>query len=66
MTNTHSLTQSNTTEINNFKKRQINATKELLYKTETDSDTANKLILTKGGRRAGINEEFGIKIYTLL
>ena len=40
-------------------------TNELIYKTETDSDMENKLIVIKGERR-GINEEFGISRYKLL
>ena len=32
-----------------------NDTNELIYKTETDSQTENKLIVAKGERRGGIN-----------
>ena len=40
-------------------------TKELIYKTETD--TENKFMVTKGEREGGgINQEFGISRYKLL
>ena len=39
---------------------------ELIYKTETDIDIKNKLMVTKGEKRGGgINLEVGINIYTL-
>ena len=42
-------------------------TNELIYKTETDSQTENNLQLPKGkGGRGGINQEFGINKYMLL
>ena len=40
-------------------------TDELISKTETDSQTENKLMVIKGKRGGGINWEFGINIYTL-
>ena len=44
-----------------------NDTNELIYKTETDSDLENELMVTRGkGWRGGIVREFGIDIYTLL
>ena len=36
------------------------------FTEQKQTHTENKQLLTKGGRRVGINEEFGIKIYTLL
>ena len=42
-------------------------TKELIYKTETDTYIENKLMVTKGERGEGErNWEIGIDIYTLL
>ena len=45
-------------------------TNELIYKTKTDSDLENNLIVTKreqyGAGGGGINLEFGINIYTLI
>ena len=46
-----------------------NDTNELIYKTDTDAQTLKtNLRLPKGksAGRGGINEEFGINIYTLL
>ena len=41
-------------------------TKELIYKTETDTYIENKLMVTKGERgEGGINKEFGISRYKL-
>ena len=45
---------------------QNNDTNELIYKTEIDSQTKNKPMVTKKGRRGGIHQEFGIHRYTLL
>ena len=46
-------------------KKAKNDTKELIYKSETDIE--NKLMVTKGEKWwRGINQEFGINIYTLL
>ena len=46
------------------KKYDIN---ELTYKTETDSQTESKLMVTKGERQEERETRtFGIKIYTLL
>ena len=42
-----------------------NDTNELIYKTKIDSDIENKLTVTKGERRGGINSEVGINRYTL-
>ena len=39
-----------------------NDTNELIYKTDID----DKLMVNKGERGGGINQEFGINIYTLL
>lgn len=43
-------------------------TNELISKRERDSQTEKKLTVTKGerGLEVGINQEVGIKIYTLL
>ena len=41
-------------------------TDDLIYKTEIDSQTENKLVVIQGKRGGGINWEFGINIYTLL
>ena len=41
-------------------------TNELIYKTETDSQTENKFMITKGENGGGINQEFWSNIYTLL
>ena len=42
-------------------------TNELIYKREIDSQTENKLMVTKGERGGvGINLEFAINRYTLL
>ena len=42
-------------------------TNELIYKTEIDSKTENKLMVTKGERGGGgINWEYGINRYTPL
>ena len=41
-------------------------TDELTYKTETGSQTENKLMVIKGKRGGGINWEFGININTLI
>ena len=41
-----------------------NIMNELICKTETDSQTENKLMVTKGGKQGGISYE--INIYTLL
>ena len=41
-----------------------NSTKEHIYKTETDWDIENRLMVTKGEAK-GINREYGINIYTL-
>ena len=41
-------------------------TNELIFKTETDSQTENKLKVTKGEKEGGINWEFGINRYILL
>ena len=44
-----------------------NSTNELIYKTETDSQTLKtNLRLPKGKGGGRINEEFGINRYTLL
>ena len=44
-----------------------NNTSEIIYKTEIDSQTyKTNLWLPKGKAGAGINWEFGIKIYTQL
>ena len=44
-----------------------NDTNELIYKTETDSDLENELMVTRGGGwGGGIVREFGIDMYTLL
>ena len=41
-----------------------NGTNELIYKTETDSDIDNKLMVTKGEREGGeIKQGFGISRY---
>ena len=45
--------------------KKKNTTDELIYKTETDSDTEKKLIATRESRR-GINLEIEINIDTLL
>ena len=53
----------NVTYMQNLK----NDTKELIYKTETDPQAwKTNLWLSKGKGRGGINQEFGINIYTLL
>ena len=42
-------------------------TNEFIYKTEIDSMTENKLIITKGEKKMGrIKQKFGISRYTLL
>ena len=45
-------------------------THEIIFKTETDSQTqekkTNKLLITKGRKGRGINQELGIDRYTLL
>ena len=43
-----------------------NETNELFYKAEIDSQTENKLMVTKRESGEGINWEFGINRYTLL
>ena len=43
-----------------------NDTNELIYKTETDSQTENKLLVTKEERRGGMDWEFGISRCKLL
>ena len=43
-----------------------NNTNESTYRTETDLQTENKLMVTKGEREGGTNEEYGINIYILL
>ena len=49
-------------------KKEKNDTNELKHKTEIDPQTQeNKCTVTKGERgQGGIDQEFGIKIYTLL
>ena len=43
------------------------ATNEPIYKTKTDSDTENTLVVARGGGwGGGIVREFGIDMYTLL
>ena len=37
-----------------------------MYKTETDSDMKNKLMVTKGKEWGGINQEYGITKCILL
>ena len=45
----------------------MNDTNELIYKTETDSQTVNELMVTRGkGWEGGVGWEFGIDMYTLL
>ena len=39
-----------------------NYTNELIYKTEIVTDVENKLTVTKGGWRRGVNWEIGIDI----
>ena len=41
-------------------------TSELIYKTGRPIDIENERRVTKGEGKRGINQEFGIKIYTLL
>ena len=48
----------------NLKKK--NGTNEHIYKTETESQTENKLKATREGSRVGINCEIGTDIFTLL
>ena len=44
-----------------------NDTNELIYKTETDSDLENELMVTRGkGWGGGTDWQFGIDMYTLL
>ena len=42
-----------------------NGTDGLTYKTETDSDIGNKLLVIKGEAGGGINQVYGINRYTL-
>ena len=49
------------------KKKKKYDTNELTYKTETDSQTESKLMVTKGERQEERETRtFGINIYTLL
>ena len=41
-------------------------TNQLIYKTETDSQTQKTNLWLPKGKGEGINQEFGINIYTLL
>ena len=43
-----------------------NHSHELIYKTETGSQTSKTNMVTKGGRGGGINKDFGISRSTLL
>ena len=43
------------------------STKELIYKTETDSDIENRLVIDKEeGGRSGMDWKFGVSGYKLL
>ena len=49
--------------MSNLKK---NDTHELIYKTEIDSQTQKTSLWLLRGKVEGINQEFGVKIYTVL
>ena len=49
-----------------YVKPKKNDTHELIYKTEIDSQTQKTSLWLLRGKVEGINQEFGVKIYTVL